>query len=501
MVVNYQHPIQCIRYVERQTAGSRNLFLASAGSKIYTYAAETGKQLAIWPEAANTADSTVVSVAPSSEGDEPSAKKRKVSPAPEQTAKRGQSETSTAWSTIPILAVSSDGNFVVAVTGEDKCLRVFEIEESGSLKQLSERHMPKRPSAIALVDDDKTILCGDKFGDVYSLPLIDTGKSSIAPKIHGKLKPNQPAATTLTVHSKRNLASLEQQLRHYGQKEKTADEKPTSAFELHLILGHVSMLTDLVYVSIPVDATSGRKRPYIFTADRDEHIRVSRGPPQAHIIENYCLGHTSFVSSLCVPQWAPEYLVSGGGDDYLIVWRWNEGRLVQKVPLLEEGTNSEVVVRRIWALSLNKGANSEEKANAIFVALDGFSKLLCFTLESDGSLKAQNSIQASGNVLDLTVPAGNSSIVVSVDAVREPGSAQEWRTTPSSPSTLLEAFRLKPSSEGLDWEPTSEAITAQINSEGISEISTDLEEKQKKELNDSLYSLGNLRKKNFGEDD
>ncbi|EAW23262.1 putative tRNA methyltransferase [Aspergillus fischeri NRRL 181] len=501
MVVNYQHPIQCIRYVERQTAGFRNLFLASAGSKIYTYAAETGRQLAIWPEAANAANSTVVSVAPGSEGDQPSAKKRKVSPAPEQTAKGGQSETSTAWSTIPILAVSSDNNFVVAVTGEDKCLRVFEIEESGHLKQLSERHMPKRPSAIALVDDDKTILCGDKFGDVYSLPLIDTGKSSIAPKVHGKIKQNQPAATTLTVHSKRNLASLEQQLRHYGQKEKTAEEKPTSAFELHLILGHVSMLTDLVYVSVPVDATSGRKRPYIFTADRDEHIRVSRGPPQAHIIENYCLGHTSFVSSLCVPQWAPEYLVSGGGDNHLIVWRWHESRLVQKVPLLEEGTDSEVVVRRIWALSLTKVANSQENANVMLVALDGSSKLLCFTLESDGSLKAQNSIQASGNVLDLTVPDEKSSIVVSVDAVREAGSTQEWRT-PSSPSTLVEAFRLKPASEGLlDWEPTSAAITAQINSEGTSEISADLNEKQKKELNDSLYSLGNLRKKNFGEDD
>lgn len=231
--------------------------------------------------------------------------------------------------------------------------------------------MPKRPSAITLVDDDKTILCGDKFGDVYSLPLIDTGKTSIAPKIHAKMKPNQPAATTLTVHSKRNLASLEQQLRHYSQNEKTAEEKPTSAFELHLILGHVSMLTDLVYVSVPVDATSGRQRPYIFTADRDEHIRVSRGPPQAHIIENYCLGHTSFVSSLCVPQWAPEYLVSGGGDNHLIVWRWNESRLVQKVPLLEEGTDSEVVVRRIWALSLTKAANSQENANVILVALDG----------------------------------------------------------------------------------------------------------------------------------
>ncbi|KAF7170900.1 hypothetical protein CNMCM5623_003366 [Aspergillus felis] len=500
MVVNYQHPIQCMRYVERQTSGFPNLFVASAGSKIYTYAAETGKQLAIWPEAANAADSTVVSVAPSSEGDEPSAKKRKVSPVPERIAKGGQSETSTAWSTIPILAVSSDGNYMVAVTGEDKCLRVFELEEGGNLKQFSERHMPKRPSAIALVEDDKTILCGDKFGDVYSLPLIDTGKSSIAPKVHGKIKPNQPAATTLTVHSKRNLASLEQQLRHYGQKEKTAEEKPTSAFELHLILGHVSMLTDLAYVSIPLDATSGRKRSYLLTADRDEHIRVSRGPPQAHIIENYCLGHTSFVSSLCIPQWAPKYLVSGGADDHLIVWRWNEGRLVHKAPLVEEGTDSEVIVRRIWALSLTKPANSQENANVILVALDGSSKLLCFTLESDGSLKAQNSIQASGNVLDLTVPTEGSSIVVSVDTVREAGSTQEWRTAAPSPSTLVEAFRLKPASDGLDWEPTSDTITAQINSEGTSEISADLAEKHKKELNDSLYSLGNLRKKNFEDD-
>lgn len=61
---------------------------------------------------------------------------------------------------------------------------------------------------------------------------------------------------------------------------------------------------------------------------------------------------------------------------------------------------------------------------------------------------------------------------------------------------------MKPASEGpLDWERTSEAITAQINSEGTSDISADLDEKQKKELNDSLYSLGNLRKKNMGEDD
>lgn len=221
--------------------------------------------------------------------------------------------------------------------------------------------MPKRPSAIALADNDTTILCGDKFGDVYSLPLIDTGKGSVAPKAPIKVRPDQPAATTLTVHSKRNLASLEQQLRHYGQKDKSStEEKPASTFEHHLLLGHVSMLTSLIYVSVPVDGSSEKKRSYILTADRDEHIRVSRGPSQAHIIENYCMGHTSFVSSLCIPPWAQEYLVSGGGDNYLLVWQWKEGRIVQKIPLVDESSENEIVVRGIWATE-----------KVILVAIDG----------------------------------------------------------------------------------------------------------------------------------
>lgn len=230
--------------------------------------------------------------------------------------------------------------------------------------------MPKRPSAIALTSDDSTILCGDKFGDVYALPLIPGEKKVIPkqPKVSDTPKPFQPAATTLTVHTKRNRQALEQQLKDG----KTTEEKPTPEFESRMLLGHVSMLTDMTLVSLPLDKSSNRTRQYILTADRDEHIRVSRGPTQAHIIENYCFGHTAFVSKLCVPLWAPEFLISGGGDNYLLVWKWIEGRILHKVPLVDqEQESAEVIVRGIWAVSFANHAETSRPANLVLVALDG----------------------------------------------------------------------------------------------------------------------------------
>jgi tRNA (guanine-N(7)-)-methyltransferase subunit TRM82 len=100
--------------------------------------------------------------------------------------------------------------------------------------------------------------------------------------------------------------------------------KEAATFKHDLLLGHVSMLTDLVYAKV-------NNRSYIITADRDEHIRVSRGLPQAHIIEGFCFGHEEFVSRLC--QTSSGYLVSGGGDADLYVWDWQNFRLHEKLPL------------------------------------------------------------------------------------------------------------------------------------------------------------------------
>lgn len=137
MVAHYQHPLQRVQFVDRQHAGHANLIVATAGPKLYSYAAETGQQLASWP-----ADDDQSHV----DGQGPPEKRRKVSATDEAavqppTSTNGASEKPKplAWSSIPLLVASSTGEYVVAMTSEDKCVRVFQLGENGSFQQLSER--------------------------------------------------------------------------------------------------------------------------------------------------------------------------------------------------------------------------------------------------------------------------------------------------------------------------------------------------------------------------
>ncbi len=199
------------------------------------------------------------------------------------------------------------------------------------------RVMPKRPCAVVLTPDESTLLCADKFGDVYSLPLMGQTHEPILCSADNKQGlengPNEappkdfvPSASSLTVHTKGNREALRQQQKIKNPK---AEKKPLN-FDHQLLLGHVSLLTDVACVSI---SSSNKMRNYILSSDRDEHIRVSRGIPQAHIIEGYCLGHTEFISKLCIPPAHPHLLISGGGDESLFLWDWHSGKIRQKLDL------------------------------------------------------------------------------------------------------------------------------------------------------------------------
>ncbi|KAI4263464.1 MAG: hypothetical protein L6R42_001388 [Xanthoria sp. 1 TBL-2021] len=200
--------------------------------------------------------------------------------------------------------------------------------------------MPKRPCAIAFTPDQAMIICGDKFGDVYALPLFcsDSRKEDLshvkadeaAQECHTTNDSFVPSATLRTVHTQRNQEAL----RHQQNLRNKKTSKNAVNFERELLFGHVSLLTDLICVSIPrTTFANPQDRTYIISADRDEHIRVSRGMPQAHIIEGYCLSHTQFVSRLCIPSWNPQLLISGGGDDYLLIWEWLSNRVLHKIDL------------------------------------------------------------------------------------------------------------------------------------------------------------------------
>lgn len=307
--------------------------------------------------------------------------------------------------------------------------------------------MSRRPCSITLTSDDSTILCADKFGDVYALPLIPSTEDEL-PVTPMTEQPEQkdyaPAATALTVHSGRNRRTLEEQLK---QKAKPVlKSKEPMRFKHELLLGHVSMLTDIVYARMD-------SRTYIITADRDEHIRVSRGQPQSHVIEGFCFGHESFVSRLILTK--SGLLVSGGGDESLFVWEWQSYRLLEKLPirkvvldhlkshgdltpLIADEASFQVAVSGLWNVSGGDEQVSficdsvdmanREKTDEILVACEGIPALFGFKLGAGSSnIKA---IPLDGNALDIAFLKTNqvsSTIVVSIDNIQTPGSTIEVR--------------------------------------------------------------------------
>jgi tRNA (guanine-N(7)-)-methyltransferase subunit TRM82 len=124
-------------------------------------------------------------------------------------------------------------------------------------------------------------------------------------------------------------------------------------------------------------------------------------------------------------------------------------------------------------------------------------QLLTFTLEDDNTLKLQGTIPLSGNVLDVTGISSKGTVVVSVDTIREPSSTTTWKSSPVTPQTLVEFFQVNSSQGSLSWSPADDSMAAEINSAGTTELSASLEPKEKKTFDDSLYTLGNLRKMKF----
>jgi tRNA (guanine-N(7)-)-methyltransferase subunit TRM82 len=366
------------------------------------------------------------------------------------------------------------------------------------------RTMPKRPCAVLVTPDNKTILCGDKFGDVYSLPLFPSaiidkveGSSKTEPKEDAGSKKYVPSATTLTVHSGRNRRALENQMK---QKDLQAKAREGPKFEYQLLLGHVSMLTDVQFATEDVD---GKTRGYIITADRDEHIRVSRGAPQAHIIEGFCLGHKDFISKICLLP-GTELLISGGGDDWLGVWDWRAGSLKEKRDMrsalttlfssqsstISFGAESPIAVSGLWAVP----AGPENKEATVLVACE---KLPCLLVSQQGSDSRTTGFSLPGVPLDVTVVGDN--VIVSLDVTEvSPFSPdlQAQRSDHTQASTpRLQAYKLSNTGSEMSLELDG-AFSVKLNAAN----DLMLPAPERKQLDSLLYGIENLRKRGAPEE-
>ncbi|KPI43424.1 tRNA (guanine-N(7)-)-methyltransferase non-catalytic subunit trm82 [Cyphellophora attinorum] len=379
------------------------------------------------------------------------------------------------------MLLSFNRTSLVVVTAEDKAITVYAMkktadEEVRGLRIMSRRIMPKRICAVAVVKkrNREFLIVGDKFGDVWEVPLIQSpdwkppdpqpdpshNNQDLGSNGSGGKGGYEPSATELTVHTKGNLMALEQQRK---LKEKKAKERashgidqgnarkneasvtgkgPGIEFEARLLLGHVSLLTDVIVARMPTfDYEGGPAKNYVLSSDRDEHIR-------------------EFVSCQRLLPWKLEWLAVGTGEPSLRIFDWRKGKSLSsqtfdvfeieskfmrsvacpgherslKAALKDLAERQDkFAVRGIWPLN-----DPDEMDGYVLVALEGLPLLLVYHVSlSDGALELQQTVPLSGNILDVAVDnpldtgTGRTYIFVSLDTAHVPGSMLE----PATPAT------------------------------------------------------------------
>ncbi|KAF4456232.1 hypothetical protein F53441_1595 [Fusarium austroafricanum] len=369
-----------------------------------------------------------------------------------------------------------DASHILAITGHDKAIWIFENDGKGTLSQLSKRTMPKRPSDV-VIGPDSQIVVADKFGDVYALPLHHDPTAQTASTPAPAKPAYKPSANTTTVHSKRNLRALQEQQRQMELATRTKIEGNSKSegpgFEITLLLGHVSMLTALA-----VGESEGRR--YILTADRDEHIRVSRYIPQAYVIEGFCFGHTEFISSMTIPASRSDVLVSGGGDEDLFIWDWKANKLLSQTSILSLAQNILPETTKIAVSGLYSLVYPHDGSDLVYILAicQDISAIFSWQLTKDNILNHPAIIQLPGKPLDLTVKPANGDEPPKIIAALDP-------SDPTKAKSLV-AYSLTMADEKLATD-----TIASLNDGDIESREPDIDEKIVGSL---LYNTEPLRK-------
>ena len=163
-VIGMSYPYQCLLYCPQSDHLDHGILVAASGQKLQTFDVASGKHVSTWPvshkhvepvmnhsEMAKDMDEAIPSITKHDATERPP-KRRKVSSVREDSGSSAEivveNETDnegdslkdvSSFSPVIKLACDSTSRHVVAVTSEDKAIRVFDLSTEGVLKQLSER--------------------------------------------------------------------------------------------------------------------------------------------------------------------------------------------------------------------------------------------------------------------------------------------------------------------------------------------------------------------------
>ena len=149
------HPYQCLLACRPSAGSLKAVLVAASGPAIYLFSIPDGSFLSVWPsEGENFIQGHIdIRTAISNRDSLPPEKKRKVSSSGNASdsssaeivvdngankRQKSRRQGAVAPSVIKLVGTST-GKYIVAVTGEDKGIRVFSLLENGMLEQLSER--------------------------------------------------------------------------------------------------------------------------------------------------------------------------------------------------------------------------------------------------------------------------------------------------------------------------------------------------------------------------
>ncbi|KAJ3277193.1 hypothetical protein HDV01_000245 [Terramyces sp. JEL0728] len=194
-------------------------------------------------------------------------------------------------------------------------------------------------------------------------------------------------AQTLKVINKRTILKRATSDK-FGDMYKLAVDNPGA--KALLLIGHVSILTDMAF-------TSDSK--YLITSDRDEKIRVNKYP-ETYDIHQFLLGHTVFVSKIITLE-NKETLISGGGDDWLGVWNYTTGKLLQKLDIvsgLELGDTKPTVI----------ALKAHQQSHTLAVLLEKLNYILLFDTADPTNIKQKKIVKLEREPLSFAFDsAGN----------------------------------------------------------------------------------------------